>query len=69
MGKLGFILLPLPFWAVLGLPEVSQRRGKGWKERKEISIHMFSVQETLSRSRVRKGVLAGGLCLEIWRSP
>ena len=24
-GKLGFILPPLQFWAVLGLPEVSQR--------------------------------------------
>lgn len=28
MGRLGFISPPLPFWAVLGLPEVSQRWGR-----------------------------------------
>lgn len=30
---------------MLGLSEVSQRWGEGWKERKEISTGMFRVQE------------------------
>lgn len=29
VGKLVFLLPPLQFWAVLGLPEVSQRWGEG----------------------------------------
>lgn len=67
-GKLGFILPSLQFWAVLGLPEVSQRWGKGWKEKKEISTRMLSVQETV-KVQGRKGCLNRGLCLQIWRSP
>jgi hypothetical protein len=67
-GKLGFILPPLQFWAVLGLPEVSQRWGKGWKEREEISTCMLSVQETV-QVQGRKGCLwffkTGFLCVAL----
>lgn len=67
-GKLGFILPPLQLWAVLGLPEVSQRWGKGWKERKEISTCMLSVQETV-QVQGRKGCLNRGAVLADMEEP
>lgn len=74
-GKLGFILPSLQFWAVLGLPEVNQRWGKGWKERKEISTRMLSVQETVKvqgrKGCVNRGCVCryGGAPRPGWSSP